>query len=294
MKKLFKSLLFKKLLGKLGIFFNNIEIQGLKFNDVKYSSLKDFYFNQNLEIETFTLIKNSEYETFIDLGAYFGYFSIYAKIKANIKNVFAYEASSYNFNQLKKFVKLNNANIEIINKAVGEKTGIVKFYKPVYDKNEKFPSHGQLNNPTLDKTNLYFDKKFEEHEVEMISLLEVIKNNVKGSTLIKLDIEGYEEKSLRSIEKELKSYNQIDLLVEILINDKNKLSLFNFLKSLGYEAYLLTNAGLIHEDRPLTLPKPYKDSTDDHLRTLWKDHFFTKKNKNEIIDLNYKIFKYNV
>ena len=47
MKKLFKSLLLKKLLSKLGIFFNNIEIQGLKFNDVKFSSLKDFYFNQN-------------------------------------------------------------------------------------------------------------------------------------------------------------------------------------------------------------------------------------------------------
>ena len=294
MKKIFKSILLKKLISKFGIYFNDIDIHGLKFNNVKYSSLKDFYFNQNLEIETFKLLKHSNYDTFIDLGAYFGYFSIYSKNKANIKNVFAYEASSYNFNQLKKFAELNNAEVKCVNKAVGEKTGTVKFYKPIYNKSEKFPSHGQINNPNHDKTNLYFDKKFEEYEVEMISLTEIIEKNLLGPTLIKLDIEGYEEKSLRSIEKDLKSQNQIDLLVEILINDQNKLSIFNFLKSLGYDAYLLTNAGLVYEDRPLTLPKPYKDSSTGYLRTLWKDHFFTKKNKEEIIELNNKIFKYNL
>ena len=294
MKKIFKSILLKKLISKFGIYFNDIDIHGLKFNNVKYSSLKDFYFNQNLEIETFKLLKHSNYDTFIDLGAYFGYFSIYAKNKANIKNVFAYEASSYNFNQLKKFAELNNAEVKCVNKAVGEKTGTVKFYKPIYNKSEKFPSHGQINNPKHDKTNLYFDKKFEEYEVEMISLTEIIEKNLLGPTLIKLDIEGYEEKTLRSIEKDLKSQNQIDLLVEILINDKNKLSIFNFLKSLGYDAYLLTNAGLVYEDRPLTLPKPYKDSSTGYLRTLWKDHFFTKKNKEKNIKLNNKIFKYNL
>ena len=125
-------------------------------------------------------------------------------------------------------------------------------------------------------------------------MTEIIEKNLLGPTLIKLDIEGYEEKSLRSIEKDLKSQNQIDLLVEKIINDQNKLSIFNFLKSLGYDAYLLTNAGLVYEDRPLTLPKPYKDSSTGYLRTLWKDHFFTKKNKKEIIELNNKIFKYNL
>ncbi len=294
MKKIFDSLLFKKFASKFGFYFNDIKIHGLKFNDVKYSSLKDFYFNKNLEIETFKFLKGCHYETFIDLGAYFGYFSIYAKVKSNIKNVFAYEASSYNFKQLKKFTKLNNAEIVLINKAVGEKSGNVKFYKPTYDKNEKFPSHGQLTDPKLDKTNLYFKKEFQTEKAEMIPMQEIFKNNVKGLTLIKLDIEGYEEKSLRSIENELKLSHKVDLLVEILINDKNKISLFNFLKSLGYNSYLLTNAGLIFEDRPLTLPKPYGDTSKGPLRTLWKDHLFTKKGKDEIKELNNKIFMYNV
>ncbi|MDA7459784.1 hypothetical protein N9A41_00565 [Candidatus Pelagibacter ubique] len=100
---MFQSLLFKKIASKFGFFFNSIRIHGIKFTDVKSSSLKDFYFNPNLEIESFKLLKGSDYETFIDIGAYFGYFSIYAKINTKIKNIIAYEASPYNFKQLKNF-----------------------------------------------------------------------------------------------------------------------------------------------------------------------------------------------
>tara|TARA_B100001173_G_C15987579_1_gene547473 strand:- start:4 stop:888 length:885 start_codon:yes stop_codon:yes gene_type:complete len=294
MKNLFKKLLFKKIASKFGFYFDSIRIHGVKFNDVKISSLKDFYFNTNLEIETFKLLEGSNYDTFIDIGAYFGYFSIYAKLKTKIKNVIAYEASPYNFNQLKKFIKLNNTDFEIVNKAVGDKKDTVKFYKPSYKGSDKFSSHGQLNDPSKDPTNLYTNKNFETLHLEMIPIKDIINHKVNGSTLIKIDIEGYEEKSLRSIQDYLKNTNQIDFLIEILINDKNKKSLFNFLISLGYKAYLLTNAGLVYEERPLTLPKPYQDSSRGYLRTLWKDHFFTKKDEDEISELNKKIYKYNI
>ena len=39
----------------------------------------------------------------------------------------------------------------------------------------------------------------------------------------------------------------------------------------------LTNAGFVEEQRPLTLPK--YDNFNEKLRTCWKNHFFTKKNK---------------
>ena len=294
MKNLFKTFLFKKVVSKFGFYFDKIKIHGVKFNDVKNSSLKDFYFNQNLEIETFKLLKGSNYDTFIDIGAYFGYFSIFAKIKTNIKNIIAYEASPYNFNQLKKFLKLNNTNFEIFNKAVGDKKGTVKFYKPVYKEADKFPTHGTIINPNLDSTSLYSGKSHETFDVEMIPLKDILEKKVNGSTLVKIDIEGYEEKSLRSVQEYLKNSNNIDFLIEILINDKNKESLFNFIKSQGFDSYLLTNAGLIHEEKPLTLPKPYGDSSKKYLRTLWKDHFFTKKDKNKINQMNKEVFKYNI
>ena len=138
MKKIFKSILLKKLISKFGIYFNDIDIHGLKFNNVKYSSLTDFYFNQNLEIETFKLLKHSNYDTFIDLGAYFGYFSIYAKNKANIKNVFAYEASSYNFNQLKKFAELNNAEVNVSIKLWVKKRALLNFTNQFITKAKNF------------------------------------------------------------------------------------------------------------------------------------------------------------
>ena len=291
---MFQSLLSKRILSKFGFFFNSLKIHGIKFTDVKASSLKDFYFNPNLEIEIFKLLKGSDYETFIDIGAYFGYFSIYAKINTKIKNIIAYEASPYNFQQLKKNLKLNNVDFEIVNKAVGDKKDFVKFYKPVYEDADRFPSHGQLDNPNLDPTNLYSDKTFESLDTEMIPLQEIVNRKINGSTLIKIDIEGYEEKALRSIKDYLKDSEQVDFLIEILINDKNKESLFNFLKSVGFNGYLLTNAGLIYEERPLTLPKPYSDSSTGSLRTLWKDHFFSKKNRSEINQLNKKIYKYNI
>ena len=44
-----------------------------------------------------------------------------------------------------------------------------------------------------------------------------------------------------------------------------------------YNGFLITNAGLVSESRPLTLPKP-----DRNNRTLWRNHFFTKKSISEI------------
>ena len=75
-----------------GFFGKNVLIHGLTFSSVKESrALQEFYLNKNFEIEMFKLIEGFGYQSFIDLGAYFGYFSIFAKAKANIENVIAYE-----------------------------------------------------------------------------------------------------------------------------------------------------------------------------------------------------------
>ncbi|MBT5400011.1 hypothetical protein HOL24_05660 [bacterium] len=55
------------------------------------------------------------------------------------------------------------------------------------------------------------------------------------------------------------------------------------MKSNGYTGYLITNAGLVKEDRPLTLPRPNRSD-----RTLWRNHFFTKKPISEIEQFSIK------
>ena len=178
MINLFQTRLFKKVASKFGFYYNSIRIHGVKFEDVGISDLKEYYFNKNVEIETYKFLKGSNYDTFIDIGAFFGYFSIYAKLKAGIKNVIAYEASQKNFNQLKKFAKLNGTDFEIINKAVGDKKGNVKFYSPIYKGNSSFTQHGQIDSP---KTNpIYADKKSLSNRVQG-SVYNTFSENVIGA-----------------------------------------------------------------------------------------------------------------
>ena len=285
----------KKLAAYFGFFQNTIEIHGLKFDGVKKSkALQEFYLDNNFEIEMFKLLKEGGYETLIDLGAYFGYFSIFGNVRGEINNVVAYEADPDNYEQLKRYVHLNDANVTIVNKAAGDSEGTVEFFKPIYAGTTKFPAHGQIGDPKLEPGNLYADKKYKKIEVNMDPLSKIVTDHVAGPTLIKIDIEGYEEAALRSIEQHLKNTNSVDLLVEIMINDHNKDSIFDFLRSLRFQPYLLTNAGLVKEDRALTLPKPNTDSSNGSLRTLWKNHFFTKKSDEEVKHLNLAIFKYHI
>ena len=98
----------------------------------------------------------------------------------------------------------------------------------------------------------------------------------------------------QSIDEYLSQLGQVDFLVEIMINDYNKNEVYDIFKKNGFNSYLLTNAGLISEDRPLTLPKPYGDIRNNKLRTLWKNHLFTKRSAEDVRDLNKKIFGYHI
>jgi|TARA_B100001093_G_scaffold262174_1_gene250610 FkbM family methyltransferase len=284
-----------RLLAYFGIFLDNLKIHGINYSGVKNSKvLQEFYLNKNTEIEMFIFLKSVNYDSMIDVGAYFGYFSIYFdKIKENSK-VVAFEADSDNFTMLKQFINSNKSNVKAFNKAVGDSSGKISFYKPIYVGATKYPSHGQIGDPSKQDNNLYKDKKYIQHTIEMVSLKSIVGEFVQGQTLLKLDIEGYEEKALRSAKDQLTKLQDLDLIVEIMINDTNTKDIFLFLKDCGYSAYLMTNAGLIAEERPLVLPKANQNPLDGKLRTVWKNHFFTKRSADEIKEINLKAYMYNI
>lgn len=285
----------RKLAAYFGIFGSSVSIHGFKFSNVKKSTaLKEFYLNKNFEIEMFKLIEGFGYQSFLDLGSYFGYFAIFAKAKANIRNVIAYEADPENFTMLENYVKDNNVKIKTFNLAVGDSQGEVDLYRPVYKGTAKYPTHNQIGDPNLEPGNLYAGKKYKKVSVHMQPILSILKEHVQGMTLVKIDIEGYEERCLISIDEYLSQVKQVDFLVEIMINDHNKEEIFNILNKNGFNSYLLTNAGLVLENRPLTLPKPYNHISNSKLRTLWKNHLFTKRSVEDVRDLNKKIFGYDI
>jgi len=241
----------------------------------------------------FILLRSIKYDSMIDVGAYFGYFSIYLDLVQQAE-VIAYEADIDNFKQLQFFISYNNSKVKAFNNAVGDVVDEINFFKPTCQESGKFPSHGQIGDPSKDSNNLYKNLKYTKQSVKMLPLKDIIELHLKGKTLLKIDIEGYEEKALRSAQNLLKQLKDIDLIVEIMINDTNSLEVFNLLQDCGYKGYLITNAGLVAEDRPLVLPKPNADPHENKLRTLWKNHFFTKRSSQEIKKLNLNIYKYNI
>ena len=147
----------------------------MAFDGVKKSkALQAFYLNKNTEIEMFILFEHLNYQTFIDAGAYFGYFSIYAKKLKPDANVAAYEADIDNFNSLRHYIKVNNVTIDAENLAVGDEYGEVEFYKPAYSGTTSYPTHGQIGDPNDEKENLYKGKKHIRRSVKMIPLEDIV------------------------------------------------------------------------------------------------------------------------
>ena len=104
------------------------------------------------------------------------------------------------------------------------------------------------------------------------SVLQGIKLNEK--TLIKVDIEGEEFKIFDSVKENLGRLSNVDFIVEFNINIKFNEKLFKLFIQNGFKGYLITNAGLVEESRPLTLPKFDQMRS---LRACWRNHFFSKK-----------------
>ena len=82
----------------------------------------------------------------------------------------------------------------------------------------------------------------------------------------------------------MKKLNNIDLIVEFNINNPQNDKLFNLLKNFGYNSFLMTNKGMIHEQKILTIPVPKINAE----RTVWRNHFFTKKNIKRVNKVNYE------
>ena len=284
--------LIKKTILKIPFYNFSLKNNETKFPQVKNSPiLKEIFLkgDNSYEPEVFSLIKNSDYDVFLDCGANIGLFSCFAYRKG-IETI-AIEPLQNNINYLKNLFELNNYKIDLIKKGISDQTGRFKIYVP--DENNSRHAHSSLQNQFKDPKSPYFKNKFKTENIETTTLnniFELNNNFLNKEILLKIDIEGNELRSLTSFKEILKEMINIDVLVEIMINDVDKQEIYNLMIDCGYESYLLTNAGFVEEQRPLTLPK--YDNFNEKLRTCWKNHFFTKKNKEEIKKKSLKNFNY--
>ena len=145
-----------------------------------------------------------EGEIVLDVGAHIGYFTLlFSKLVGNKGKVFAFEASPQNFTLLKKNVKINDyQNVELINKAVSDKTGITKlFLSELNSGDNRIFDDGQ--NPTsVDVNEIALDDFFKDSKFQ---------NQI---SFVKMDIQGAEGKAINGMKNLLKKNNKIKLITE--------------------------------------------------------------------------------
>ena len=174
--------------------------------------------------------QNHNFDYFIDVGSYIGYYALYCYHYQKIPNVFAFEPNIRNFNKLKENILLNNAKIKIYNFGCSN--------------NE---SEGQIWYNNINKTGGSSILKPNDFEIKKYPFSEISKQNVKLKRLdsffenlsnklifIKVDVERYEMNVLKGSINTLKN-NKI--LIQIESNLQLKGEVFNFLTKLKF-AYI--------------------------------------------------------
>lgn len=199
--------------------------------------------NKNYEIKFAKMILNNDF-VFIDIGANFGLYTM------NIaKNIFKYkkakiisiEPEEINYQRLKKNIKIllkDNKNIFkqvfIENCAIGDENQIKKLYL----------SHDNAAASLLQTKDIQSYVK-----VKQIRLFDIIKkHNLKKITLIKIDIEGFEDKALLNF---FESANKNLYPKYIIIEHTNKknweINILKYLFKVGYRTIWKNNNNSIIE-----------------------------------------------
>lgn len=236
------------------------------------------------ELRLFMENYNFNIDTFIDGGANIGFYSIVFSVNhKNIKCI-AVEALDRNVEYIKKLKDNNSFDFEIISKAIDTTDDKdLEFYIPKNIGKNKLSAIGSVDKDFRLSQGIHKEIDYEVKNVKTITLKTLLNGSKKS--LVKLDIEGNELNVLKN-SLEVIDTDNIDFILEIMILDKDKEELFELMQSFGYKAYLITNKALVEETKPLTMPYPYPDTHG----TLWKNHYFTKKNNNEIKKFSIETF----
>ena len=290
--KIFYDKLFR-LLVKLKLIRN--KTFHVKGKEVIFHSISDNNLLINISIngfeshenEVIKLVKNYHWnlEEFYDVGSNVGHYATIVSLFHENTSVTAVEPFPLNANYIRELKVKNDFSLEVVEKAVDEYSDeIKKFFFPVSKKSSRLPGTGTLINSFKGSGGIFNDLPFKEVKVKTITLDDLIGRSSKSS-LVKIDCEGNEFNILNK--SKILERDNVDFIVEIMINDDDKNEIFHVMKKNGFNGYLITNAGLVREDRPLTLPKPNR-----HDRTQWRNHFFTKKPLSEIENFSKSHYDY--
>lgn len=138
----------------------------------------------------------------LDIGAHIGVATIYFKQQYPKAHIVSFEPNPYTFKLLEQNVIQNNlTDVDIVNAAVGDKDAESTFYISTQD-----PEEAWSWDNAMVKNKWYDPKKTREIKVRTTTLKKYLKTEVD---LLKIDIEGMEERVLKGAEEDLRNVKNI-------------------------------------------------------------------------------------
>lgn len=178
---------------------------------------------------------------FLDIGAHYGYFSLLAsQLVGTEGRVVSYEPSSLTFTLLQENAQVEK-NISVYNEAVSDHIGRISFYE--------FPNlYSEYNAADIEQFNKedwYGDFKPREVKVSCTTLDSITAGGAFNPRLIKIDVEGGENKVVSGGIDFLKN-NSPRLILEFLSAQRGNAEhqkALNQLRGLGYISHIISGSG---------------------------------------------------
>lgn len=216
------------------------------------------------------MLKNLNHgDTFFDVGANMGIYTLLAASKIRSKTIYSFEPIPRVLNQLRMNLSLNNLleNVKVIEKVVSDKNGYEKFLVQDITEYSHITYHKSRKGITIPSITL--DNYCKKQGIENINL-------------IKIDVEGAEFKVLKGMRKLLKNHQVSKLIVELAGNsikyDIDHQDIVNYLNKFDYQTFKL------NERLQLTEVDQVSNSETFYLIALLREEVKLVKKR-----LNYKL-----
>lgn len=182
--------------------------------------------------------------TFWDIGAHYGYFSLLAhQLTGDQGHIVAVEAAPVTFSMLYKNCS-QKTNITILNKAVSDQAGTVTFYELP----NLYSEYNSVDVSQFEQEEWFQKIKAKKIVLDAISLDELAKEHHKHHPdIIKIDVEGAESAVIKGALQLLSDpARHTTLVMEFLAPERNNQShneAVKQLKQLGYKTYIIEKDG---------------------------------------------------
>lgn len=180
-------------------------------------------------------------DTFVDIGAHFGYFSLLASVLVGeTGGVYAFEASKSTFQLLQKNIN-HLVNIKIFNQAVSDTNENITFYQfPVM-----YSEYNSMEVGQFAKEGWFKKFKPEAIEIEAVTINQLVLQHKISPKIIKIDVEGAEDKVIAGAQEALQVIHPFIVLEYLEPSRQNEAhrKAAKLLQLAGYQAHSIDEKG---------------------------------------------------